>query len=1236
MLLQRHVYFCLFLLFSFSNSKLLSPIQVWNWREDAREMLQHSLGSYMQNAYPFDELKPLSCNGRRWDQRERGNLDDSLGGFALTLIDSLDSIAVTGDLPGFRCAVSRVINDVGFANRSVIVSVFETAIRVIGGLLSAHILSVDEQLGIWREGCLHIKGKDTLDDATLDDAKIVFDCSLSCINSETSILYASESSKCLKSYNGQLLSMARELALRLLPAFDTPTGLPYHRINLQTGIVDPTSRESCTAAAGTHLLEFGILSRLTGDPSFEAVSRKAIDALWQRKAPLTGLIGSAIDVVDGTWRTQHSGVGAGIDSFIEYLLKSGIALDDDTLIQKHTEQAEAIHTYMTRVGNMHLEVSMSTGGFLPNSTHSDTTRHQMFTEEGHVNMSTHIEDDFGALGSNKRTYMFPYASSLQAFYPALEVLSGSVSQARQHYLPLAALWSRFDALPEQFDTQADIPLQHGKDSPLRPELIESNYYLYTATRDPSYLSRAASHLNALNRDSRVVCGYASVADITVTFSEFETNTETSSSYTSSTIEQKELLSSIAHSGIIPGRRRRLDDRMDSFFVSETAKYLFKTFDHALWHWCEGPTLGKSWNSSECVESFSHFTTSIRKEEEEEEEEDKSNSSLSYYNNLLSKYYPKAHPLAYGVRNEKQLDDISTLLKINSDGTTSDMNTKIIKEIYNFTFRKSSLSSLPLDELRTLYSTEGHLFLLGSWSLVPLYITNSNTSFLQKQTDKKESLVMSKSKHNFSLTCPRLVPHPHAGEPTYIAYKIADAAIATLSTQMSSSSTTTTTTISSVLNTCLVSSVLDAMPFLSSSNDYNSETENLFYSKTFPYSIQGSIDLEPDSLSTYYNLTIRPIIQQAFASHTFFQQEINQRQAAANAVASALSPQTASFLGSFMSALGGAFSSHSHITSLDGKDGIVIRNGFTTSFTAFANDPPGIGFSITPWTSVQVVPIDRLTTSLNSIGWTRRIASSIVFNCFSPPAFQGMPPPQVSCNIHIDTTSTSMKHSKSRNLRIALRTSILSQQQLEGLVPPSIPLLRWSESQYTTAKALEEKGNNEFEKKRQQFETSKNTYKEYQTHPNSLILLTPASSALFGPIITTYGLRGLLPIFSNPRAACSLVQPPPSSISESTQYVLVALRGGCTFAKKALVAQSSGYSALLVMDLLSNDDYAARGGEFDFIMADDAHFTATPSSTSSSPLDSTNNPSETQQSSTQQSSTVNSVFISWGWTIYLLH
>lgn len=59
-------------------------------------MFNHAYGSYMTHAYPLDELKPLSCVGRRWDRRERGTLDDTLGGFALTLVDSLDTLALMG------------------------------------------------------------------------------------------------------------------------------------------------------------------------------------------------------------------------------------------------------------------------------------------------------------------------------------------------------------------------------------------------------------------------------------------------------------------------------------------------------------------------------------------------------------------------------------------------------------------------------------------------------------------------------------------------------------------------------------------------------------------------------------------------------------------------------------------------------------------------------------------------------------------------------------------------------------------------------------------------------------------------------------------------------------------------------------------------------------------------------------------------------------------------------------
>lgn len=62
-------------------------------------MFIHAYDSYMQHAYPADELMPLSCRGRfRGVEANRGDVDDALGNFSLTLIDSLDSLVVSGEV----------------------------------------------------------------------------------------------------------------------------------------------------------------------------------------------------------------------------------------------------------------------------------------------------------------------------------------------------------------------------------------------------------------------------------------------------------------------------------------------------------------------------------------------------------------------------------------------------------------------------------------------------------------------------------------------------------------------------------------------------------------------------------------------------------------------------------------------------------------------------------------------------------------------------------------------------------------------------------------------------------------------------------------------------------------------------------------------------------------------------------------------------------------------------------
>lgn len=93
-------------------------------------MFTHAYDSYLKYAFPYDELRPLSCDGV-----------DTWGSYSLTLIDALDTLAVMGNFTEFRRVVDILIKNADFVKNNINVSVFETNIRIIGGLLSAHLLS---------------------------------------------------------------------------------------------------------------------------------------------------------------------------------------------------------------------------------------------------------------------------------------------------------------------------------------------------------------------------------------------------------------------------------------------------------------------------------------------------------------------------------------------------------------------------------------------------------------------------------------------------------------------------------------------------------------------------------------------------------------------------------------------------------------------------------------------------------------------------------------------------------------------------------------------------------------------------------------------------------------------------------------------------------------------------------------------------------------------------------------
>src|SRR5262249_11969308 len=109
----------------------------------------------------------------------------------------------------------------------------------------------------------------------------------------------------------RLLALADDLGRRLLPAFDSPTGMPYMFVNLQTGRV--RGAKSNPAEIGTLLIEFGTLSKLTHKPVYYEKAKRALVELYKRRSPI-GLVGSTIDVETGKWVDTTSHISGGIDS----------------------------------------------------------------------------------------------------------------------------------------------------------------------------------------------------------------------------------------------------------------------------------------------------------------------------------------------------------------------------------------------------------------------------------------------------------------------------------------------------------------------------------------------------------------------------------------------------------------------------------------------------------------------------------------------------------------------------------------------------------------------------------------------------------------------------------------------------------------------------------------------------------------------------------------------------------
>ena len=110
-------------------------------REEVRALFSHGWDNYMEHAFPKDVLLPMSCKGA-----------DTWGGMSMTVLDTLDTLAIMGNASEFERMVNWCIAHVDFDVDDT-VSVFETTIRALGGLISAHLLAIDPRLRLMSGPC---------------------------------------------------------------------------------------------------------------------------------------------------------------------------------------------------------------------------------------------------------------------------------------------------------------------------------------------------------------------------------------------------------------------------------------------------------------------------------------------------------------------------------------------------------------------------------------------------------------------------------------------------------------------------------------------------------------------------------------------------------------------------------------------------------------------------------------------------------------------------------------------------------------------------------------------------------------------------------------------------------------------------------------------------------------------------------------------------------------------------
>jgi len=412
----------------------VSDLQTVQRRNTVKAMMKHAWDNYVEFAWGENELRSISPEG------PKGHSPSIFGRTKLgaSIIDAMDTLYLMGMKDEFNKGKKWIQDNLSLDGVNADISVFEFNIRFIGGLLSCYALTKDEMF----------------------------------------------------------LTKAESVAQKLLPAFDTPTGIPYALINPSTGYAKnyawASSSASILSEVGSLHLEFLYLSEMTGNPVYKEKVFALRDTLDKISKP-NGLYPNYINPKTGVWGQHHMSMGALGDSFYEYLLKTYLQSGetDTTAKRMYDEAMDAVIRHLLKTSQQsHLK-------YLADMKY-DRMEHKM----------DHLACFAGglfALGSRTFTDELKRKEHM-------DIGAGITNTCHESYNRSATgIGPESFRFTESFEAEA-VRLNE-KYYILRPEVFEAYFVLWRLTKDQRYREWAWEAVQALEKYCRVEHGYTGLKNV---------------------------------------------------------------------------------------------------------------------------------------------------------------------------------------------------------------------------------------------------------------------------------------------------------------------------------------------------------------------------------------------------------------------------------------------------------------------------------------------------------------------------------------------------------------------------------------------------------------------------------------------------------------------------------------------------------------------------------------------------